>query len=443
MLAGAGSVRSSAGHVDRLHGRDRAGAGRGDALLQLAHLGGQRRLVADGARHAAEERRHLRACLHEAEDVVDEQQHVLALLAEVLRHREAGQRDAETGSGRLVHLAVDERDLVEHAGLFHLEVEVVALARALADTGEHGHAAVGVGDVVDELHDRDGLADAGTTEETDLAALDVRRDQVDHLDARLEDLDGRLQVAECRRLTVDRPPLDALDRGLVVDRLADHVPDASERRVANGNRDRPARVDDVRPTRETVGGIHGDRAHAVVAEVLLHLRNERRGRPVGSVDLDLDGVEDLGQAVREDRVDHDALDLDDLAGVGTVLAGHGSPESSLSVHGVSARDCRTCHAKCEPATCVKKCRSGARQAAVAYRIPALPAHENGRSALVPARPQRGRHGRVLSTVRREADTRPSIVRAGGRTLRPRGRHRRVIVIVPLHSSVSTHWSNER
>ena len=163
----------------------------------------------------------------------------------------------------------------------------------------------------------------------------------------------------------------SVDRGLLVDRLADHVPDAAERRVADGDRDRPARVDDVRPTRETVGRVHGDRAHAVVAEVLLHLRDERRGRAVGPVDLDLDGVEDLGQAVGEDRVDHDALDLDDLAGVGTVLAGHGSPESSLSVHGVSAVGYRTGAAwKSKPATCVKKCRSDARQAAVAYRIPA-------------------------------------------------------------------------
>ena len=37
--------------------------------------------------------------------------------------------------------------------------------------------------------------------------------------------------------------------------------------------------------------------------------------PSGRCDLDLDGVEDLGQAVGEDRVDHDALDLDDLADV--------------------------------------------------------------------------------------------------------------------------------
>src|SRR6266480_4514080 len=36
------------------------------SLLQLTHLGRERRLVADGARHAPEERRYLGARLHEA-----------------------------------------------------------------------------------------------------------------------------------------------------------------------------------------------------------------------------------------------------------------------------------------------------------------------------------------------------------------------------------------
>jgi hypothetical protein len=39
------------------------------------------------------------------------------------------------------------------------------------------------GDVVDELHDDDGLADAGAAEQADLAALQVRLEQVDDLDA--------------------------------------------------------------------------------------------------------------------------------------------------------------------------------------------------------------------------------------------------------------------
>ena len=126
------------GHVDRLQRRDRATPGRGDPLLQLAHLVGERRLVTDSRRHAAEQRRHLGAGLHEAEDVVDEQQHVLVLhVAEVLRHRERRERDAQAHARRLVHLAVDERGLLDDARLLHLEPEVGALTGALADAGEH------------------------------------------------------------------------------------------------------------------------------------------------------------------------------------------------------------------------------------------------------------------------------------------------------------------
>src|SRR5260221_1176911 len=67
------------GEVDRLDRRDRSVLRRGDPLLQLAHFRQQRGLVADGARHAAEERGDLRAGLREAEDVVDEGEDVLLL----------------------------------------------------------------------------------------------------------------------------------------------------------------------------------------------------------------------------------------------------------------------------------------------------------------------------------------------------------------------------
>ena len=67
---------------------------------------------------------------------------------------------------------------------------------------------------------------------------------------------------------------------LLVDRVAEHVPDAAERHLADRHRDRRAGVDHVGAAREAVGRVHRDRADAVVAEVLLHLGDQagrRRG----------------------------------------------------------------------------------------------------------------------------------------------------------------------
>ena len=212
-------------HVDRLHRGDRALLRGGDALLQRAHVGGKRRLVADGGRDAAEQRRHLGARLREAEDVVDEEQHVLALVAEVFGDREAGEADARARAGRLVHLAVHQRALgaggravvlrgvLVDARLDHLVIEVVALARALADAGEHRVAAVRLGDVVDQLLDQHGLADAGAAEQADLAALGVGRQQVDDLDAGDEDLGLRRLLGVGGRRLVDGAALAVRERG--------------------------------------------------------------------------------------------------------------------------------------------------------------------------------------------------------------------------------------
>ena len=110
---------------------------------------------------------------------------------------------------------------------------------------------------------------------------------------------------------MDRPALASLGRFLLaVDRLPDHVPEAAEGRLAHGNRDRRARCHDVDAAREPVGGVHRDRANPVVSEVLLDLRHER-----AVAELDLERGQDLGEAVGEDGVEHDALDLDDLPDV--------------------------------------------------------------------------------------------------------------------------------
>jgi hypothetical protein len=127
------------------------------------------------------------------------------------------------------------------------------------------------------------------------------------------------------RISVDRPAV-ALRRRLVVDGVAEHVPDPPERLLPDRHRDRPARVDDVDAARKPVRRVHGDGADSVVPEVLLDLGDE-----LAAVHLDLERGVDLREPVREDGVDHDALDLDHLADASAVrLLSHVAPEEGWS-----------------------------------------------------------------------------------------------------------------
>ena len=300
------------GDVHGLQRGDRLPLGGGDALLQLAHLVGQRRLVAHGRGHAAQKGGDLGAGLDEAEDVVDEEQHVLVLhVAEVLGHGQRGQGDPQPDPRGLVHLAVDEGGLVDDARLLHLQPHVGALAGALPHAGEDRDTTVLLGHAVDHLLDDDGLAHAGPAEEADLSTLHVRLEEVDHLDPGLEHLGPRLELVEGRRAAVDLPVVvDTLD-GVGVQRLAEHVEHVAEHGVPHRHGDPPAQVAHRGAPDEAVGLLHADAAHPAVADLLRHLGGDLR-RGALQLDGELDGVVDLGQGVRRElHVDDGAGDGDD------------------------------------------------------------------------------------------------------------------------------------
>ncbi len=138
-----------------------------------------------------------------------------------------------------------------------------------------------LGDVVDELHDDDGLADAGAAEEADLAALQEGLDEIDDLDAGLEHFFvGRLLVEE-RRGPVDGHARLFADGAELIDRLADDVEHAAQRLFAYGHADGAAEVDGLHAADHAVGGFHGDGAHATLAQVLLDFEDDVDGRGDG------------------------------------------------------------------------------------------------------------------------------------------------------------------
>ena len=64
---------------------------------------------------------------------------------------------------------------VDDTTLNHLVVQIVTLTSSLTDTGEDGVTTMGLGDVVNKLHNKYGLADTGTTEETNLTTLYIQK----------------------------------------------------------------------------------------------------------------------------------------------------------------------------------------------------------------------------------------------------------------------------
>ena len=158
-----------------------------------------------------------------------------------------------------------------------------------------------------------------------LPPLTYGREQVDHLDAGLEDLNRRLELLEGRRRPMDRPALATPRRLALVDGSPEDVEDPAERRLADGDGDRRARVLDVGAAGNAVGGVHRHGADAVVPEMLLHLGDQvDRGAAVLLGDMDAQGVVDARELAVEDGVDDNALDLHDLADV-LRLGGHESP----------------------------------------------------------------------------------------------------------------------
>src|SRR5205807_6954583 len=172
------------------------------------------------------------------------------------------------------------------------------------------NAAVLRRNVVNELLDDDRLSDASTAEEADLAAAQVRLEEVDDLDTGLDHVElGRL-VLERRRLAVNRPPLFALNRAVrKIHRLAEDVEHAAERRRTDRHRDALAGIDNLHAALHAVGRLHGDGPHPVLTEVLLDLADH-----VQILALDEQSAVDLGQPpVRELDVDDGTDDLHDAS----------------------------------------------------------------------------------------------------------------------------------
>ena len=221
---------------------------------------------------------------------------------------------------RLVHLAIHQgafgalggaamlARIHIHLGFDHFVIKIVALAGPLAYPGEHGIAAVRLGDIVDEFHDQNRFADPGAAEEPDLAAFRVRRQKIDDLNAGHQDLRlGRLFGIGGRGL-MDRAPRRGFERTQFVHRLADDIDDAAKARLAYRHRDWASGIPDRLAADKAFGNVHRDAAHRIFAKMLRDFKDQAVAAIVG-----FERVEDFRQIAVEFHIDDGANDLRDAA----------------------------------------------------------------------------------------------------------------------------------
>ncbi len=134
-----------------------------------------------------------------------------------------------------------------------------------------------LGDVIDELHDYDGLSDAGAAEQADLPAFQEGLDEIDDLHASLEHFGSCRLLVKCRCRPVDRISLLVVDGTELIDGFADHIHHSPKRAAAHGNGDRAALIDGFHAPDHAVCRFHGNTAHASFPEVLLHFENDVDG----------------------------------------------------------------------------------------------------------------------------------------------------------------------
>jgi hypothetical protein len=181
------------GYEHSLDGSDGSVSGGGNSFLEGTQIGGEGRLVTDSGRDTSEKGGHFGASLGESEDVINEQKHILVLfVSEVFSNGESGKSNTGSSTWGLVHLSVDEGGLgaisfdINDTGFNHFVVEIVTFTGSLSDTSEHGVTTMGLGDIVNKLHDEYGFTDTSTTEESNLSSSSVGSKEINNLDTYIQ-----------------------------------------------------------------------------------------------------------------------------------------------------------------------------------------------------------------------------------------------------------------
>ena len=130
------------------------------------------------------------------------------------------------------------------------------------------------GNIIDQLHHVDGFAHAGSAKQADLAALGKRTDQINHLDARLQQLVGCRKLLVSGRRAVNRRTLLLSNGSLFINRVTQHIHNPAQSLYSNRHRYRCAGVFNAKTAADAFRGPHCDGTHHTISQLLLYLKSQ-------------------------------------------------------------------------------------------------------------------------------------------------------------------------
>ena len=178
--------------------------------------------------------RHFHTGLDEAENIIDQQQHIAVfIVAEIFRHCQGSVAHTKTAAWRFVHLAEHHHHVRQDACIFHFTIEFFAFAAAFANAAENTDTFLMPDHVVDHLGQQHCLAHARTAEQASFATAFQRRQHIDDLYAGFKYFGFGGASCQCGWRIVHAAPFDAGKCGLTVDDIAKHVEHAREYRLSD------------------------------------------------------------------------------------------------------------------------------------------------------------------------------------------------------------------
>ena len=128
-------------------------------------------------------------------------------------------------------------------------------------------------DIIDKFLDKHRLADSRSTKQSDFSSLEIRLQEVYNLDSREEHLLRSCKVFELWRFTMNRKGTILIQLGDSVNGFAHDIHDASPDLRAHGHRYGRIRAGHLESAAESVGTVHRNSADSVLADMLLHLKD--------------------------------------------------------------------------------------------------------------------------------------------------------------------------